>query len=94
LLHNDTLYQALTGPRIECSLYGADPGKCELRPGAQVRFGRYVFEVKELAKGGRRDGRLVLAYEKVPSFLWLKNLVPGPLQRLLRLRRGHERVVN
>jgi hypothetical protein len=93
LLYNDTLYQKLTGPRVSCLAYGSGPGRQDLRKGSPIQLGRYLFTVSELGKGGRRDLRLVLAYEKVPSLLWLKNVVPGRLQRLLRLRRSHERTV-
>jgi len=49
--------------------------------------------VDELTKGGRKDFKLGLSYERVPSPLFLKRLVPGSVQRTLRLRRSHERVV-
>jgi hypothetical protein len=56
--------------------------------------GRYGFQVREISRGGRRDVRLVLHYERVPSLLGLKTVVPGALQRLLRLRQSRHRIVS
>lgn len=78
---------------MSCLTYGAGEGRRDLRKGSQVKLGRYLFTVTELGKTGRKDCRLILAYDRVPSLLWLKNIVPGILQRLLRLRRSRERTV-
>ena len=62
--------------------------------GDPVRVGRYGFVVRELAPGGRRDARLVLHYDRVPSLLGLKTILPDRLQRVFRFRRSRQRVVS
>ena len=94
LFHNKKLFEQLTGPRVSCLIYGAGAEKKELRPGNSVELGRYTMRVSELTKGGRKDYRMMLDYEKVPSALWLKRIVPISIQRLLRFRRSHERIVS
>ncbi len=93
LLHNDKLNKKLTGPTIDCKTYGVKSQEFELRYGSKVRLGRYEFRVDELGMGGRKDVKLGLAYENVPSRLFLKRFIPGKIQRALRMRRSHERVV-
>lgn len=93
LLHDDTLYHRLSRPRVSCLSYGPNAQKRELREGTEVAIGRYQFKVEKLASGGRKDYRLVLSYERVPSVLKLKELVPSWLQQALRFRRAHERLV-
>jgi len=93
LLHNEKLRKKLTGACVVCKVYGLNAQDQDLRPGSKVQLGRYEFRVDELTKGGRKDFRLGLSYERVPSPLFLKRLVPGSIQRALRLRRSHERVV-
>jgi hypothetical protein len=93
LLHNEKLAKKLAGACVVCKIYGLDAEEHELRPGSRIHLGRYEFRVDELTRGGRKDFRLGLNYEKVPSPLFLKRLVPGAVQRALRLRRSHERVV-
>jgi hypothetical protein len=93
LLHNEKLAKRLTGACVQCRIYGPNAQEQELRHGSKVQLGRYELRVDELARGGRRDFRLGLTYEKVPSPLFLKRLVPGWVQRALRLRRSHERIV-
>jgi hypothetical protein len=93
LLHNEKLSRKLTGACVLCKVYGLSAHEQELRPGSKIQLGRYEFRVDELTKGGRKDFRLGLSYERVPSPLFLKRLVPGAVQRALRLRRSHERVV-
>jgi hypothetical protein len=93
LLHNEKLAKKLTGACVVCKIYGLNAQEQELRPGSRIQLGRYEFRVDELSKGGRKDFRLGLSYERVPSPLFLKRLVPAGLQRALRLRRSHERVV-
>jgi hypothetical protein len=93
LLHNEKLRKKLTGACVVSKIYGLKAQEQELRPGSRIQLGRYEFRVDELAKGGRRDFRLGLSYERVPSPLFLKRVVPAALQRALRLRRSHERVV-
>jgi len=93
LLFDDTLYQRLTAPRVSCILFGQGGAKRDLRRGNRVRIGHYHFAVTDVALGGKKDGRLVLSYERVPSRLGLKTMIPGFLQRALRFRRCHERLV-
>jgi len=93
LLHNEKLRKKLTGACVVCKVYRLNAQDQELRPGSKIQLGRYEFRVDELTKGGRKDFRLGLSYERVPSPLFLKRLVPGTVQRALRLRRCHERVV-
>jgi hypothetical protein len=93
LLHNEKLAKKLTGSCVVCKTYGLNANEQELRQGSKVQLGRYEFRVDELARGGRKDFRFGLTYEKVPSPLFLKRLVPGWVQRALRLRRSHERIV-
>lgn len=93
LLHNEKLNKKLTGPTIECKVYGVKSQEFELRHGSKVRLGRYEFRVDELGMGGRKDVKLGLCYENVPSRLFLKRFIPGKIQRALRMRRTHERVV-
>jgi hypothetical protein len=93
LLHNEKLAKKLTGACVVCKVYGLNAQEQELRPGSKIQLGRYEFRVDELTKGGRKDFRLGLSYERVPSPLFLKRLVPASIQRGLRLRRSHERVV-
>jgi hypothetical protein len=93
LLHNEKLAKKLTGACVVCKVYGLNAQEQELRLGSRIHLGRYEFRVDEMTKGGRKGFRLGLSYERVPSPLFLKRLVPGAVQRTLRLRRSHERVV-
>lgn len=93
LLHNDKLNKKLTGPTIDCRIYGVAAKAYELRYGSRIKLGRYEFRVDELGMGGRKDVKLGLTYENVPSRLFLKRFIPGKIQRALRLRRSHERIV-
>ena len=74
--------------------YGKDAERRELAVGATLRLGRYRFIVRELARGGRRHSRLVLYYDRVPSLLGLKTILPDSFQRVFRMRRSSERVVS
>ncbi len=93
LIHNEKLRKKLTGSCVVSKIYGLNAQEQELRPGSKIQLGRYEFRVDELTRGGRKDFRLGLSYERVPSPLFLKRLVPGSIQRALRLRRSHERIV-
>ena len=93
LLSNDKLRRKLTGPTVDCKIYGGMSQEYELRHGSKIQLGRYELRVDELNKGGRKDVKLGLTYEHVPSPLFLKRIVPGKIQRALRLRRSHERIV-
>lgn len=93
LLSNDELRARLTEPRVQLITYGKDAERCDLAPGGTCRIGRYGFRVKEVAKGGRRDVRVVLYYDRIPSLLGLKTWLPDLFQRVFRLRRSLQRVV-
>jgi len=94
LLGNDGLRRKLTDPRVMATGYGKDALRKELVPGATVRIGRYGFVVKDISRGGRKDARIVLYYDRVPSLLWLKTLLPDAFQRAFRFRRSSQRVVS
>jgi hypothetical protein len=94
LLFNDELRRKLTEPRGQYVGYGRDADRKELNPGVAVRIGRYRFLVKELAAGGRKDVRVVLYYDHVPSLLGLKRWLPDFFQSAFRLRRSQQRVVS
>lgn len=93
LLSNQNLANKLTGPSVSCKIYGVKGTELELRPGSKVRLGRYEFLIDELTKGGRKDFRMGLTYEQVPSPLFLKRIIPVKVQKALRMRRSHERIV-
>ena len=93
LLSNDALRARLTEPRVHLLVYGKDADRKELEPGATCRIGRYGFRVKDVSKGGRRDVRVVLYYDRIPSLLGLKTWLPDIFQRVFRLRRSLQRVV-
>jgi len=94
LAFNDALRRKLLEPRVQSTLYGKEAGRRELVKGAAVRLGRYRFLVQEIARGGRRDVRLVLYYDRVPSLLGLKTVLPDLIQRLFRFRRSRHRIVS
>ena len=94
LLGNDALRKALTDPRVHVVTYGRDAVRKDLSPGSRVRIGPYGFIVTDVLPGGRKDARLVLYYDTIPSALGLKTWVPDAIQRVFRLRRSHERVVS
>jgi hypothetical protein len=94
LLSNETLRAALTAPRVHLTVYGPGGGRKELWPGARLTLGSYGFVVKAIEKGGRKDARLLLGYDRVPSLLGLKTWLPGWIQRAFRLRRSNQRVVS
>ena len=50
--------------------------------------------MKDVTPGGRKDARLVLYYDRIPSLLGLKTWLPDVFQRVFRLRRSHERLVS
>jgi hypothetical protein len=91
---SDGLRQRLVEPRVYVTTYGRDGARRELAPGQKLKVGRYGFVVRELARGGRKDVRLALAYDQVPSLFALKTIVPGLLQRAFRFRKSRQRVVS
>jgi hypothetical protein len=94
LLSNDELRKELTEPRLQVTTYGHENGSQELVPGGAAQVGPYTFLVKDVAKGGRKDVRLVLYYDRVPSLLGLKTWLPDVFQRAVRFRRSSQRVVS
>ena len=93
LLSNDPLRRKLTEPRVQLLGYGKDAQRKELVPGATLRVGRYGFIVKDVSRGGRRDAKITLYYDRVPSLLGLKTILPDAFQRAFRFRRSSHRVV-
>jgi hypothetical protein len=94
LLGNDALRRKLTDPKVQVTGYGKDAVRTEVVAGASVRIGRYGFVVQDISRGGRKDARIALYYDRVPSLLWLKTVLPDALQRAFRLRRSSQRVVS
>ncbi len=94
LIGNDSLRRKVVEPRAQIAGYGKEGGRKELAPGARVRIGRYGFIVKDVSRGGRKDARLSLYYDRVPSLLALKTLLPDAFQRAFRLRRSSHRIVS
>jgi len=94
LLSSDALRNALLEPRVTVATYGKGGERKEARPGVTVQIGPYRFVVQDVAKGGRKDVRLILHYDRIPSLLGLKNWMPGRLQKAARFRRNSQRVVS
>jgi len=94
LAFSETLRRRLLEPRVHVVVYGKDAGRRELTTGASLRVGGYGFLVREIGRGGRKDARLVLYYDRVRSFLGLKTLLPDLFQRAFRFRRSRQRVVS
>jgi hypothetical protein len=93
LLSNDALRRRLTDSRVQLVGYGKGGERKDLTPGTMARIGRYGFIVKDVLHGGRRDVRLVLYYDRVPSLLALKTILPDAFQRVFRMRRSSQRIV-
>jgi hypothetical protein len=93
LLSNPELRKRLLEPRVHLMGYGRGAERKDLLPGSRVRIAHYGFIVKDVSRGGRKDVRLVLYYDRVPSLLGLKNWLPDGLQQLVRMRRSSQRVV-
>jgi len=94
LLSNDVLRRKLTEPRVQLVSYGREAQRKELGPGSTLRVGRYGFIVTDVARGGRKDVRLFLYYDRVPSLLGLKSWLPDAFQRAMRFRRSSQRLVS
>jgi hypothetical protein len=94
LLSDETLRKALLEPRLQMVGYGRGSERKELKPGTAVRIGQYTFLVQDVSKGGRRDVRLVLHYDRIPSLLGLKSWLPDRFQQIFRFRRSSQRVVS
>lgn len=94
LLTNDALRASLFAHRVHLVSYGKDAQRTDLVPGGSVKIGRYRFVVGEVARGGRKDARLHLYYDKVPSLLGLKSLLPAVFQKTFRMRGSSQRIVS
>ncbi len=94
LQSNAELRRKLLDPRVQLTGYGRAAERKDLQPGSLVRIGPYGFVVRDIQKGGRKDVRVVLYYDSVPSLLGLKRWLPARLQRAVRLRRSNQRVVS
>jgi hypothetical protein len=93
LLGNDVLRRKLTEPRVQIVGYGRGGLRKEIGPGSTLRIGRYGFIVMDVTRGGRKDARITLYYDRVPSLLGLKTILPDVFQRAFRFRRSSHRVV-
>jgi hypothetical protein len=91
---DEPLRRRLLEPRVQFTSYGRDGVRLELGEGTALRIGRYGFTVREIARGGRKDVRVSLYYDRVPSLLGLKTLLPDLFQRAFRFRRSRQRVVS
>jgi hypothetical protein len=94
LLSNDELRKRLTDARVTLVTYGKGGTRKDLAPGGSARVGRYGFLVKDVARGGRRDVRLSLYYDRVPSLFGLKTILPDFFQQMFRFRRSSQRLVS
>jgi hypothetical protein len=94
LLSNDPLRRKLTEPRVQLLSYGKDAQRKELVPGSTLKLGRYGFIVKDVSRGGRKDAKIALYYDRVPSLFGLKTILPDAFQRAFRFRRSSHRVVS
>ena len=94
LLSDETLRKALLDPRVQFVGYGKGGERKELKAGTAVRIGPYGFLIQDVGKGGRRDVRLVLHYDRIPSLLGLKIWLPDRFQQIFRFRRSSQRVVS
>ena len=94
LLSNADLRRRLLDPRVHLVGYGKHAERKDLQPGSLIRIGPYALVVRDIQRGGRKDARLVLYYESVPSLLGFKSWLPARLQRAVRLRRSSQRVVS
>ena len=93
LLSDPELRKRLTEPHVQIIRYGKEAGRKELTPGAHLRIGPYGFAVVDIARGGRKDARVVLQYARIPSLLGIKSWMPRAVQRACRFRRSSERLV-
>jgi hypothetical protein len=94
LATSEGLRRKLTEPRVQVATYGKGGERKELVPAATLTVGRYGFLVRDVTRGGRKDARLALYYDRVPSLLGLKTVLPDAFQRIFRLRRSSQRLVS
>src|SRR4029079_958892 len=93
LVGNPELRRILVDPRVQLATYGPGGTRQDLFPGTRFRLGKYGFVVKDVTRGGRKDVRLVLLYDRFPSLLGMKNWLPQGLQQAARFRRSSQRLV-
>ena len=93
LLGNDALRHKLLDPRVHVQSFGKDGEKKEIHAGSTVHVGPYVFLVQDVVKGGRKDAKVLLHYDRIPSLGGIKSWMPAGLQRAARFRRGSQRMV-
>ncbi len=94
LVSSPDMKRRLTEQRVQLNTYGKDAQRRDLSPGDRMKIPPYSFQVRDIIKGGRKDVRVFLAYERVPSTLGLKAVLPRWFQRAFRLRRRSERYVS
>ena len=94
LAFDEALRQKLLEPKVLMLTYGKEAGRRELAVGDTLRIGRYRFLVRDMARGGRKELRLVLYYDRVPSLFGLKTILPDFFQRVFRFRRSSQRTVS
>jgi len=93
LAASPSLRRQLTEARAQINTYGREAERKDLAAGVRIRIGPYGLRVKEVGRGGRKDARVILVYDRVPSLLGLKSILPAWFQRLFRLRRRSQRIV-
>jgi hypothetical protein len=93
LVSDEELRRKLTEPRVHIASAKRNPERRQLAAGERLQIGPYGFLVREVEKGGRKDVRVALVYERVPSLLGLKIWLPAAFQRVFRLRRTAQRIV-
>lgn len=91
---DEGLRRRLLEPKVLLLAHGREGGRRELAKGDALRIGRYGFLVHDIARGGRKDMKLVLYYDRVPSLFGLKTILPDFFQRAFRLRRSSQRTVS
>jgi hypothetical protein len=94
LAFDEALRKRLLEPRVQVLVYGKDAARRELQVGTPLRLGQYGFVVRGIDRGGRKDARLTLHYDRVPSLFGLKTLLPDVFQRAFRFRRTRQRAVS
>jgi hypothetical protein len=94
LLGNDGLRRKLTEPKVQVTTYGRGAQRTVIQSGSTLQVGRYGFVVGDVSRGGRKDARVVLYYDRVPSLLGLKTVLPDFFQRAFRFRRSSQRIVS
>jgi hypothetical protein len=91
---DDALRRKLLEPKVQVVSYGKEARRRELAKGDSLQIGRYRFLVREIARGGRKDVRVTLYYDRVPSLFGLKTILPDLFQRAFRFRRSTQRYVS